>query len=305
MPAFSVRPILIPSRGGFRRCGYSGNRVPPAPVERRIPTAILNGNVGVFNNLSLCHLRTINWTEILDGKDARPLYQYNATMSERRCECDESCDGRCWGPGPDNCQKFSKINCSPQCEQGRCFGPEPRQCCNLFCAGGCTGPKQSECLVSSFPFFRLFVPEPPLVACRNFYDDGECKEECPPMQRYNPTTYSWEPNPEGKYAYGATCVKKCPKHLFKDNGACVRSCPANKMLNFYGSSHILAKSSPHIRPSQSRALSIIRLSATIWPPFKMTVPQCPMTCSPTIAKLVSAKLRKGRRDIIASATTKC
>jgi L1 cell adhesion molecule len=48
------------------------------------------------------------------------------------------------------------------------------------------------------------------------------------MQRYNPTTYSWEANPQGKYAYGATCVKKCPEHLLKDNGACVRSCPPKK-----------------------------------------------------------------------------
>ncbi|CAG0917994.1 unnamed protein product [Notodromas monacha] len=175
--------------------------------------AILNGNVGIFNNLRLCHVRTINWTEILDGRDARATYQYNLTEAERQCECDKSCEAGCWGPGPDNCQKFSKINCSPQCEQGRCFGPEPRQCCNLFCAGGCTGPKQSDCL-----------------ACRNFYDEGECKEECPPMQRYNPTTYSWEPNPDGKYAYGATCVKKCPKHLFKDNGACVRACPPDKKV---------------------------------------------------------------------------
>lgn len=48
------------------------------------------------------------------------------------------------------------------------------------------------------------------------------------MMRYNPATYSWEVNPEGKYAYGATCVKNCPEHLLKDNGACVRSCPSNK-----------------------------------------------------------------------------
>ena len=64
-----------------------------------------------------------------------------------------------------------------------------------------------------------------LQACRNFYDDGECKQECPAMQIYNPITYSWETNPNGKYAYGATCVKNCPEHLLKDNGACVRSCP--------------------------------------------------------------------------------
>lgn len=48
------------------------------------------------------------------------------------------------------------------------------------------------------------------------------------MQTYNPSTYSWEYNPKGKYAYGATCVKNCPEHLLKDNGACVRSCPPNK-----------------------------------------------------------------------------
>lgn len=48
------------------------------------------------------------------------------------------------------------------------------------------------------------------------------------MQKYNPTNYLWEPNPDGKYAYGATCVRSCPEHLLKDNGACVRTCPSNK-----------------------------------------------------------------------------
>ncbi|MCL4143179.1 UNVERIFIED_CONTAM: hypothetical protein GTU68_019816, partial [Idotea baltica] len=48
------------------------------------------------------------------------------------------------------------------------------------------------------------------------------------MKDYNTITYSWEPNPNGKYAYGATCVRDCPKHLLKDSGACVRSCPSNK-----------------------------------------------------------------------------
>lgn len=62
-------------------------------------------------------------------------------------------------------------------------------------------------------------------ACKNFYDDGVCKQECPPMHIYNPVSYRWERDPKGKYAYGATCVKECPEHLLKDNGACVRSCP--------------------------------------------------------------------------------
>ena len=45
------------------------------------------------------------------------------------------------------------------------------------------------------------------------------------MHIYNPTKYKWERDPNGKYAYGATCVRECPEHLLKDNGACVRSCP--------------------------------------------------------------------------------
>ena len=67
-------------------------------------------------------------------------------------------------------------------------------------------------------------------ACKNFYDDGVCKQECPPMQSYNPNKYKWEKNPDGKYAYGATCVKDCPEHLLKDNGACVRACPPKKKV---------------------------------------------------------------------------
>ncbi|XP_055938394.1 epidermal growth factor receptor-like isoform X1 [Argiope bruennichi] len=173
---------------------------------------ILAGSVGFYNNYNLCHIRTIKWEEILTGPHAKPVYVYNFTQAERECPpCDSSCEAGCWGLGPHNCQHFSKINCSPQCHQGRCFGPNPRECCHLFCAGGCTGPTQADCL-----------------ACRNFYDGGVCKQECPNMLRYNPATYQWESNPNGKYAYGATCVKNCPDHLLRDSGACVRTCPVNK-----------------------------------------------------------------------------
>ena len=50
------------------------------------------------------------------------------------------------------------------------------------------------------------------------------------MQIYNPIKYKWERDPQGKYAYGATCVKECPEHLLKDNGACVRACPPKKKV---------------------------------------------------------------------------
>lgn len=173
---------------------------------------ILSGSVGIYQNFNMCHLSTIDWEEIMTGQNASLVHVHDYKTEERMCpECDKSCKSGCWGEGPENCQMFSKTNCSPQCYQGRCFGPNPRECCHLFCAGGCTGPKQSDCL-----------------ACRNFIDDGICTQECPPMQTYNPTTYSWEPNVNGKYAYGATCVKNCPEHLLKDNGACVRTCPPKK-----------------------------------------------------------------------------
>uniref|UniRef100_A0A1B0DKW0 receptor protein-tyrosine kinase n=1 Tax=Phlebotomus papatasi TaxID=29031 RepID=A0A1B0DKW0_PHLPP len=180
---------------------------------KSLPGDILSGSVGIFNNYNLCHMRTIDWEEIISGPNASMHYMYNFTSPERQCvPCHPSCQAGCWGEGPHNCQQFSKTTCSPQCAQGRCFGPKPRECCHLFCAGGCSGPTQKDCL-----------------ACRNFYDDGVCKQECPPMQKYNPTNYLWEPNPDGKYAYGATCVRNCPEHLLKDNGACVRTCPPNKM----------------------------------------------------------------------------
>ncbi|KAK5642470.1 hypothetical protein RI129_008637 [Pyrocoelia pectoralis] len=173
---------------------------------------ILSGSVVLFNNYNLCHVKTINWKEIISDLNGQYVYHYNFSSPERQCApCHKNCSSGCWGEGVENCQRFSKENCSPQCYQGRCFGSNPRECCHLFCAGGCVGPKQSDC-----------------IACKNFYDDGVCTQECPPMQIYNPTTYSWEPNPHGKYAYGATCVKKCPEHLLKDNGACVRTCPYNK-----------------------------------------------------------------------------
>ncbi|XP_055379373.1 epidermal growth factor receptor [Condylostylus longicornis] len=173
---------------------------------------ILSGSVGFVDNFNLCHIKSINWKEIISDPQGNYAWAYNFSSAERTCPpCDKSCDGGCWGTGPQNCQKFSKVNCSPQCSGGRCFGPRPRECCHLFCAGGCTGPTQNQC-----------------IACKNFYDDGVCKQECPPMQKYNPTNYLWEANPEGKYAYGATCVKNCPEHLLKDQGACVRTCPADK-----------------------------------------------------------------------------
>ena len=111
---------------------------------------VLKGSVGMFNNYNLCHIKSIDWQEIISGPLARYVYVYNFTEPERPCPpCHSDCDRGCWGEGKGNCQKFSKVTCSPQCHSGRCFGKEPRQCCHLFCAGGCTGPKQTDCYVST------------------------------------------------------------------------------------------------------------------------------------------------------------
>lgn len=85
---------------------------------------ILNGSVGMYNNYNLCHIRTINWEEIITGPSAMYSYVYNFTSPERACTpCDKSCEQGCWGEGPENCQKYSKTNCSPQCWQAGASGP--------------------------------------------------------------------------------------------------------------------------------------------------------------------------------------
>uniref|UniRef100_A0A8B9JNF8 receptor protein-tyrosine kinase n=1 Tax=Astyanax mexicanus TaxID=7994 RepID=A0A8B9JNF8_ASTMX len=50
-----------------------------------------------------------------------------------------------------------------------------------------------------------------LQACRDFQDDNTCKDACPPLMLYNPNTHQLAPNPDGKYNFGATCVKNCPR----------------------------------------------------------------------------------------------
>ncbi|XP_039869834.1 epidermal growth factor receptor-like [Simochromis diagramma] len=70
----------------------------------------------------------------------------------------------------------------------------------------------------------LFV----LQACRDFQDNGVCKDSCPGLHRYDPNLHQLVPNPHGKYSFGATCVKSCPRsYIISDYGACVRTCNDN------------------------------------------------------------------------------
>lgn len=172
-------------------------------------TEILKGGVKFDRNHYLCNLETIKWTDILNMKSL-PTIIYNVTGLVKNCnkKCDPSCfNGSCWGIGPDKCQRMTKVICAEQCS-GRCKGPRPIDCCNENCAAGCTGPKPTDCL-----------------ACKDFQDEGTCKDACPRLMLYDPNTHQLAPNPNGKYSFGATCIKICPhNYVVTDHGACVRTC---------------------------------------------------------------------------------
>uniref|UniRef100_A0A8C6WZT5 Receptor protein-tyrosine kinase n=1 Tax=Neogobius melanostomus TaxID=47308 RepID=A0A8C6WZT5_9GOBI len=169
-------------------------------------TEILKGGVK-FDNNQLCNVETIQWFDIVNT-DAKPNMVLPLASNKRYCKkCDSSCsNGSCWAPGPQNCQKLTKLNCAQQCSK-RCRGPSPSDCCNEHCAAGCTGPRATDCL-----------------ACRYFSDDGVCKDACPGLFRYDPNLHQLVHNPEGKYNFGATCVKSCPHNYVVTDQACVRTC---------------------------------------------------------------------------------
>uniref|UniRef100_A0A667YMV4 Receptor protein-tyrosine kinase n=1 Tax=Myripristis murdjan TaxID=586833 RepID=A0A667YMV4_9TELE len=170
-------------------------------------TEILNGGVKVVHNPLLCNIETIQWWDILD-KTKNASIQLKTDNYTRNCEkCDPGCvDGSCWAAGPDHCQTLTKLQCAEQCSR-RCHGPKPSDCCNEHCAAGCTGHRATDCL-----------------ACRDFNDEGTCKDACPPQMIYNPNTHQLDPNPNAKFTFGATCVKACPHNYVVTEGACVRTC---------------------------------------------------------------------------------
>ncbi|XP_016345099.1 epidermal growth factor receptor-like isoform X2 [Sinocyclocheilus anshuiensis] len=171
-------------------------------------TEILKGGIKFASNNHLCNVETIQWIDILNMKSQPKIKEPEPSLARQCKKCDPSCyNGSCWGPGPQNCQKMTKVICAEQCS-GRCKGPKPIDCCNEHCAAGCTGPKPTDCL-----------------ACKDFQDEGTCKDACPRLMLYDPNTHQLAPNPDGKYSFGATCIKICPhNYVVTDHGACVRTC---------------------------------------------------------------------------------
>ncbi|XP_077349942.1 epidermal growth factor receptor-like [Lithobates pipiens] len=165
---------------------------------------ITHGGVKIARNPRLCGLDTIKWEDIARLDNIR-IFAENASLSH--CFKCDACNGSCWGPGPENCQILTKLNCAQECP-GRCRGPLPSDCCHNQCIAGCTGPKDTDCL-----------------ACRRFQDGDTCRETCPPPYVYNPDSHQLESNPRGKFSFGYFCVSKCPYNFLEtDLGSCVKTC---------------------------------------------------------------------------------
>ncbi|EGW06709.1 Epidermal growth factor receptor, partial [Cricetulus griseus] len=164
---------------------YGTNRTGLRELPMRNLQEILIGAVRFSNNPILCNMETIQWKDIV----------HNDFLSNMSMDLQNQ---------PSS---LTKIICAQQCSR-RCRGRSPSDCCHNQCAAGCTGPRESDCLV-----------------CHKFRDEATCKDTCPPLMLYNPTTYQMDVNPEGKYSFGATCVKKCPRnYVVTDHGSCVRAC---------------------------------------------------------------------------------
>uniref|UniRef100_A0A7N6A2B8 Receptor protein-tyrosine kinase n=1 Tax=Anabas testudineus TaxID=64144 RepID=A0A7N6A2B8_ANATE len=158
-------------------------------------TEILEGGVKIIQNKYLSYAPQVNWLDIVKDGTPHILFEGNGPESE--------------------CKRFrhtmTKTVCAPQCNS-RCFGRNPSECCHNECAGGCTGPLDTDCF-----------------ACRNFNNSGSCVSVCPQALIYNKHKFKMEPNPNAKYQYGSICVAQCPPNFVVDGSSCVSNCPSDKM----------------------------------------------------------------------------
>uniref|UniRef100_A0A8C8HH31 Receptor protein-tyrosine kinase n=1 Tax=Oncorhynchus tshawytscha TaxID=74940 RepID=A0A8C8HH31_ONCTS len=161
-------------------------------------TEILEGGVQIIQNKFLSYTPQVNWLDIVKDGASEVIINENGVLSLSV--------SLSLSPPPS----VTKTVCAPQCN-GRCFGRSPSECCHMECAGGCTGPLDTDCF-----------------ACRNFNNSGSCVPQCPQTLIYNKHTFKLEPNPSAKYQYGSICVAQCPTNFVVDGSSCVSSCPPYK-----------------------------------------------------------------------------
>uniref|UniRef100_A0A8D2NIC1 Tyrosine-protein kinase receptor n=1 Tax=Zonotrichia albicollis TaxID=44394 RepID=A0A8D2NIC1_ZONAL len=182
---------------------------------------ITRGAVRIEKNNELCYLSTIDWSRILDSVEDN----YIVANKDDKEECGDVCPGtvkgksncpptvingifieRCWTH--DRCQRV----CPPACKSQGCTGDG--QCCHSECLGDCTEPNDpTRC-----------------VACKNFYLDGRCVENCPPghyrFEGWRCVTFSFcqELHNKCKNARESGC------HVIHNN-ECVHECPSGYIMN--------------------------------------------------------------------------
>uniref|UniRef100_H3D7Q9 receptor protein-tyrosine kinase n=1 Tax=Tetraodon nigroviridis TaxID=99883 RepID=H3D7Q9_TETNG len=177
---------------------------------------IIRGAVKITHNFLLCNIETIQWGDIVDSSsepsivleknESHTLLFYLANLHSVRAVIPPVITARVGRQDQTTARK------SPSCSvlssaAGECRGPKPSDCCNRHCAAGCTGPQARP-------------------ACRDFNDEGTCKDTCRSHMFHNSKIHRGVPNPDAKYAFGPICVKACPHNYVVTEGWCVRTCRA-------------------------------------------------------------------------------
>ncbi|NXA12991.1 INSR protein, partial [Sapayoa aenigma] len=182
---------------------------------------ITRGAVRIEKNNELCYLSTIDWSRILDSVEDN----YIVANKDDKEECGDVCPGtvkgksncpptvingifieRCWTH--DRCQRV----CPAACKSQGCTSDG--QCCHSECLGDCTEPNDPE----------------RCVACRNFYLEGKCVDNCPPgyyrFEGWRCVTFSFcqELHNKCKNARESGC------HVIHNN-ECVHECPSGYIMN--------------------------------------------------------------------------
>ncbi|NWU31822.1 INSR protein, partial [Dyaphorophyia castanea] len=182
---------------------------------------ITRGAVRIEKNNELCYLSTIDWSRILDSVEDN----YIVANKDDKEECGDVCPGtvkgksscpptvingifieRCWTH--DRCQRV----CPAACKSQGCTSDG--QCCHSECLGDCTEPNDpGEC-----------------VACRNFYLDGRCVENCPPghyrFEGWRCVTFGFCQELHNK----CRSARESGCHVIHNN-ECVHECPSGYIMN--------------------------------------------------------------------------
>ncbi|KFD68362.1 hypothetical protein M514_07346 [Trichuris suis] len=154
-------------------------------------TEISKGGVRIFNNAELCYVNTVDWVKlcredfahvVVEGNKDPNLCSEKCTNQSKFCVkhrasgSKDSFINACWNH--DTCQTgahvppyrwcvalLTALACPKECtERGLACNTtmQPSFCCHPMCAGGCTGPEDTDC-----------------YACQHVHYEGRCLKRCP------------------------------------------------------------------------------------------------------------------------------